>query len=204
MKLKIDFMEKRLMHYGQFRGCTVMYIKLAGCNLQCRKCEGYKTNITGIKELMKTTLQSKVNKVVFSGGEPMVQDSLFEVVYEFVSRGLNVLIETNGTLPIDDTLYKRSFKFRLNLRVPSNGTEKRNKLTNLSKLHSVDEVNFNIKDILDYNYAKSIMKSNFTKAQYVMTIEDDNPLADLIEKWILEDGLVNLKLDYKYKVKEGE
>lgn len=204
MKLKIDFMEKRLMHYGQFRGCTVMYIKLAGCNLQCRKCEGYKTNITGIKELMKATLQSKVNKVVFSGGEPMVQDSLYEVVYEFVSRGLNVLIETNGTLPIDDTLYKRSFKFRLNLRVPSNGTEKRNKLTNLSKLHSVDEVNFNIKDILDYNYAKSIMKSNFTKAQYVMTIEDDNPLADLIEKWILEDGLVNLKLDYKYKVKEGE
>lgn len=204
MKLKIDFMEKRLMHYGQFRGCTVMFIKLSGCNLYCKTCKGYKTRITGIKELMKATLQSKVNKVVFSGGEPMLQDSLFEVVYEFVSRGLDVLIETNGTLPIDDTLYKRSFKFRVNLRVPSNGTEKRNELTNLSKLHSVDEVNFNVRDIIDYNYAKSIMLAMKSKAQYVITISEENPVSDLVENWILEDGLVNLKLDYKYKVKEGK
>lgn len=199
MKLKIDFMEKRLIHYGQFRGCMVLFVKLSGCNLRCKNCEGYITNITGVKELMKNIIQSGVSKVVFSGGEPLIQDAIYEVVYELVKRGLNVLIESNGTIPLEDTLYQRSFKFRLNLRVPSKGTEKRNNLDNFKSLLSVDEVNFDIKDIIDYNYAKSIMKSECTKAQFVMTIDSSNPIAGLIEQWILEDGLVNIKLDYKYE-----
>lgn len=198
MKLKIDFMEKRLMHYGQFRGCMVLFVKLSGCNLRCKNCSGYATNITGVKELMKKVIQSGVSKIVFSGGEPLIQDAIYEVVYELVKRGLNVLIESNGTILLGDTLYQRSFKYRLNFRVPSKGTEKKNNIDNLKNLLSVDEVNFDIKDIIDYNYAKSIMKSDSTKAQFVMTIESTNPIAGLIEQWILEDGLVDLKLDYKY------
>lgn len=204
MKLRIDFMEKRIIHYGQFRGCTVMFIKLAKCNLACRDCKGFNSSITGLKSIMKEIMQSNVNKVVFSGGEPLIQNSIFEIVYELVSRGISVLIETNGTISLDDTLYKRSFKFRVNLRVPSNGTERRNDLTNLSKLQYGDEVNFNVTDILDYNYAKSIIKSVSTKAEYVITIKESNPIADLVESWIIEDGLVNIRLDYNYEYEKEE
>lgn len=204
MKLRIDFMEKRIIHYGQFRGCTVMFIKLAKCNLVCRNCKGFNSSTTGLKAIMKGIMQSNVNKVVFSGGEPLIQNTIFEVVYELVSKGIDVLIETNGTISLDDTLYKRSFKFRVNLRVPSNGTERRNDLTNLPKLHYGDEVNFNVTDILDYNYAKSIIKSVSTKAEYVITIKESNPIADLVESWIIEDGLVNIRLDYNYEYEKEE
>jgi radical SAM protein with 4Fe4S-binding SPASM domain len=76
------------------------------CNLKCVHCytasesKKYPGEIT--TEQAKATLDDlaefKVPAVLFSGGEPLVRPDLFELAAHARSRGLHVVLSTNGTL----------------------------------------------------------------------------------------------------------
>lgn len=76
------------------------------CNLKCAHCytaseaKKYPDEVT--TEQAKATLDDlaefKVPAVLFSGGEPLVRPDLFELAAHARSRGLHVVLSTNGTL----------------------------------------------------------------------------------------------------------
>lgn len=91
---------------GPFAGCPAIFIRLAGCNLQCPGCD---TDYTSKREVLKREeiiervfecLNESFNSsiVVITGGEPFRQD-LTGLLNLLVYRGFRVQIETNGTLP---------------------------------------------------------------------------------------------------------
>jgi radical SAM protein with 4Fe4S-binding SPASM domain len=76
------------------------------CNLKCVHCY---TNSEAIKypdevetqrckEVLDDLADFKVPAVLFSGGEPLVRPDLFELAAHARSRGLHVVLSTNGTL----------------------------------------------------------------------------------------------------------
>lgn len=90
---------------GPFCGTPAVFVRLAGCNLQCPQCD---TNYTTGRKMMKTheilrevlNLTEGLNKtrlVVITGGEPFRQElsNLFDLLFctEFF-----VQVESNGTL----------------------------------------------------------------------------------------------------------
>ena len=92
---------------GKFVGYPVLFIRVAGCNLNCAFCDtkyalkpsqGEKMDINDIAQ---TILQSNKDIVVVSGGEPMLYlDGLCELsqaVYES-NRNIFFHIESNGTI----------------------------------------------------------------------------------------------------------
>lgn len=89
---------------GPFCGTPAVFIRLAGCNLQCPACD---TDYTvGRKQMDVTGIAAEVDKlmpaprrglVVITGGEPFRQ-SLGELLYWLIGLGFYVQIETNGTL----------------------------------------------------------------------------------------------------------
>lgn len=193
MKVNINEIKSVIAPYGVFKGYPATIIKLAGCNLRCKGCTDCRNSTLGINKLMEE-INTRHNKVViFTGGEPLVQETIFEAVYELVGRGYKVLIESNGSIPLEETLYKRGFKYRINLRVPTTEEHSKNNLDILANLLSGDEVNFNIQDIKDYKFAKQIMRKYNTKATYVLTPIPE--LNDLVEDWAVEDELLNVKVD---------
>lgn len=88
---------------GPFAGRPAVFIRLAGCNLACPKCD---TDYTAKRQDMSVSLivhtvfeKSKVSKplVVITGGEPFRQD-LAPLVKALTRLRCEVQIETNGTL----------------------------------------------------------------------------------------------------------
>jgi 7-carboxy-7-deazaguanine synthase len=87
---------------GPFAGQPAVFIRLAGCNLQCPQCD---TNYTTGRELHSVPfILERVNAVrgprtlvVITGGEPFRQ-SIKELVDLLLINGYRVQIETNGTL----------------------------------------------------------------------------------------------------------
>jgi 7-carboxy-7-deazaguanine synthase len=81
---------------GSFMGCPVTFIRLAGCNLNCKWCDTdyeLKENML-IDDILKRVQYSKV---VITGGEPTIHN-LEPLLKELKQKkGSFIMIETNGT-----------------------------------------------------------------------------------------------------------
>lgn len=102
--LQVHSIFKTIQGEGPFCGTPCVFIRLAGCNLQCPACD---TDYTSNRYVMTpdqiassvTDLQGKLFPmlVVITGGEPFRQH-IGELVDKLVRRGHYVQIESNGTM----------------------------------------------------------------------------------------------------------
>ena len=89
---------------GPFTGCASIFIRLAGCNLECASCD---TDYTSRRELLtprqimahvKLLCPERIPVLfVLTGGEPFRQN-IGPLIEFLLMRSLQVQIETNGTL----------------------------------------------------------------------------------------------------------
>lgn len=90
---------------GPFAGVPAVFIRLAGCNLQCPGCDTEYTAVSDRTETTDSVLQwvaevakdTAIRLVVLTGGEPMRQ-RLAPLVYALLAADYQVQLETNGTI----------------------------------------------------------------------------------------------------------
>jgi 7-carboxy-7-deazaguanine synthase len=92
---------------GPFTGRRSVFIRLAGCNLQCPGCDTEYTQ--GRQEVFPEEIIYRAIKaipahhtnrpplIVITGGEPFRQD-IFKLTTSFIAAGFPVQVETNGVL----------------------------------------------------------------------------------------------------------
>lgn len=100
---------------GPFAGTPAVFIRLAGCNLQCPFCDTEYSS-SAIQDPVEITNRAirvipksqivlagtdNAPLIVITGGEPFRQD-IRRLVKMLLNYGFRVQIETNGTLFIDD------------------------------------------------------------------------------------------------------
>ena len=200
MILTISEVVSSIKGEGKNAGCPTTFIHLHGCNLSCSYCS--KKCVTGKKKRMSvTTILSYVFKmgnmnVDILGGEPLLQENTHILLYDLVERGYNVTIYTNGSKPIDDVLYVRSYSYCMELKCPSSNMDSKNLYSNLAVLHPKDEVKFQIKDVEDYVFAKEVIKKYPTKASFIFSplIEDDKHIGKDLAQWLIEDKIPRARL----------
>lgn len=94
---------------GPYTGYPAVFIRLAGCNLQCPGCDTEYT--TGRETLTVQQIVARIERtyshtrnlrplIVITGGEPFRQN--LAVLCRMLTRWYRVQIETNGTLGIDN------------------------------------------------------------------------------------------------------
>ena len=85
---------------GPHSGTPALFIRLAGCNLQCNMCD---TDYTSKRTIMHyEVILTKVKEfpaklIVLTGGEPLRQD-IEKLVELLLEEGYRVQVETNGTI----------------------------------------------------------------------------------------------------------
>jgi len=99
------------------------------------------------------------------------------------------LIETNGSLSIEEIPCEESIFIDLDIKTPSSGMEKKMNFKNVELLKEIDYVKFVIKDDNDYEYSKKILKEYDIK-NVVFQCEDN--IKQVSEK-VLSDKL-NVKV----------
>jgi len=183
-------------------GIPMVFIRLTGCNLRCTYCDTKYAYTEGqemsIKKIINTVKNFRLKFVEITGGEPLLQTEVYELMDELV-KNYNVLLETNGSLSIEKVNSK--IKVIMDIKTPGSGMSDKNYLENLNFLKKSDEVKFVLTDRNDYDWAKDFIKKNninvreilFSPAFGILNPQD-------LARWILEDALpvrMNLQI-HKY------
>lgn len=87
------------------QGTPMYFVRLAGCNLRCPYCdtkESWEENVkpTDLASLVGVLNGMNVTDIMFTGGEPLLQEDMLTVVIErlVLSGRKRIHIETNGTI----------------------------------------------------------------------------------------------------------
>lgn len=183
-----------------YSGEPTTFVRLFGCNVKCKYCDQPQKikdrKKMSVKKVVDEVRRRMVTNVCITGGEPLLQDEVYQVIYELCDLGYNVIIETNGTIPLDD-FSRRQYHFIMDVKTPSSGVESFNQYDNLSLLTPKDEVKFVIADRNDYDFMKEVLRRYSTPAKILVSPMFNNKLKPMIGKelvnWIIEDGL-NVKV----------
>ena len=91
---------------GFFAGVPSVFVRLAGCPLKCRWCDtkyarGEKAGKKmSVDEVMRAVLEFEVRHIVITGGEPMVNSELPELLDELADPCRHITIETSGIVHV--------------------------------------------------------------------------------------------------------
>ncbi len=159
--MKVAEIFRSLQGEGKNQGKPCLFIRLAGCNLNCRWCDTPEFRSGGREMSRDTVLEHlwRVNPpyVCVTGGEPLLQaDELEPLLASLVKRGSAIDIETNGTID-----FSRLFPYAsvcMDVKCPSSG--EKSDLSLLAKIRPQDSVKFVVKDEADCLYAQGVISAH--------------------------------------------
>ena len=87
---------------GFHTGIPHVFIRFGNCNLRCEWCDtDFMTfEDMDIDSIIEEVLSYDCDRVIFTGGEPAMQ-YLSVIGKRLKEHGINISIETNGTIPVD-------------------------------------------------------------------------------------------------------
>ncbi|HLP17412.1 MAG TPA: radical SAM protein [Bacteroidota bacterium] len=177
-------------------GLPCTFVRLQGCGLRCSWCDTpYGLDFDGeaedllLDEIIARTNAFGCRLVEITGGEPLEQEPVYELMTRLCDSGCSVMIETGGYKDISriDARVKKIVDFKC----PSSGMTKKNFFSNVGHLTSNDEVKFVIGSEEDYLWSKQIMRTYDLGARAVVLMSPVfgaiTPL--MLTEWILRDRL---------------
>ena len=195
--MKINEIFKSIQGESSFAGIPTVFVRLTGCNLRCQWCDTKYAYDEGV-DLTVDEVIGRVNAfglqfAQITGGEPLLQEEVYELMDRLLNMDYNVSFETNGSINLS-SVDKRVVKI-IDIKCPSSSESDRMDFGNINYLTKSDEIKFVIKDRDDYNWAKEIIdRYNVIKRCNILISPvygeiEPRQLAD----WILEDNL-NVRL----------
>ena len=168
-------------------------MRLTECNLRCGYCDTTYAYDSGrefsLDEILSCVTAFGLSRVCVTGGEPMIQKDTPELVRGLIDRGHQVLVETNGTIPLS-CLDPRAVKI-MDVKCPSSGEHEKMFWENFRHLTDHDEVKFVISSRQDYVYAKDVLNKYRKDARWSALFSPVFGFLpyDRLAEWILEDAL---------------
>jgi len=205
--MKINEIFYSIQGEGKWTGRPNIFIRTSGCNLRCSFCDTTYAYNDG-KELSIEEISSQISKypckyVCITGGEPLIQKEILDLIDDLIKGNYEISIETNGSISIKKISNKKSLMVSLDIKCPSSKMQEKNYFENISLLRKNDQLKFVIKDKDDYNYAKKIVNKYKPVCNiFFQPVWGNDPIT--IAKWIISDKL-DVKLGLQlHKIIWGE
>lgn len=149
---------------GSRAGQLAAFIRFHYCNLNCSYCDtkyangnDAKYDLLTCEEILNYLKENKVINVTLTGGEPLLQNDIKDLIEQLINYGYSVEIETNGSIDISPFINDRRPIFTLDYKLPSSNMENHMNLDNYQYLDKNDVIKFVIGNIEDLNKAKFII-----------------------------------------------
>lgn len=149
---------------GEHAGELAYFIRFQYCPLHCHYCDTSWANDCDTpfqemspQEIFESACRHGIRNITLTGGEPLVQNDLPDLLALLVSDGrFRVEVETSGAVDLIPFISQHRPFFTMDYKLPGSGEESKMCLSNFSLLQKEDTVKFVCADIHDLNTARQI------------------------------------------------
>ncbi len=200
--LKINEIFYSIQGESRYAGFPCVFIRLSQCNLECSYCDTKYANEVNFEysceDIINKINSYDCNLVEITGGEPLLQNEVYDLIKILYDKDKTVLLETNGSVLIDKVDERVNIIMDikcLSRDLGSSGHETDFCEENLNYIKKTDQIKFVIGGQEDYLWAKKYFKENKLeqKAQIIFSPVYKKFSAGLLAQNILEDNL-NVRL----------
>lgn len=144
-------------------GYPCVFIRLAGCNLRCSYCDAKysyeeKGQPTPVATLLEFCQKYPAAMVLVTGGEPLLQNGVYELINQLLDDNRLVMLETNGSISLKKVA-SGVIKV-MDIKCPGSGMAEEMQLRNLELLSPRDELKFVLTSRDDYQWAVDFLKTH--------------------------------------------
>jgi len=154
--LRITEIFKSIQGESTWAGLPCVFVRTTGCNLRCAWCDTAYAYDGGtwmsIDDILRRVEEFDCELVEITGGEPLLQEGTPLLARRLRGAGHTVLVETNGSLPIE--VLPEGIIRIMDLKCPDSGECGRNRGENVAQLRPGDEVKFVLASRGDYEWAR--------------------------------------------------
>ena len=177
-----------------FAGLPCVFVRLAGCNLDCSYCDtGYARSPAAgrdwkIDGILERVAEFGIDLVEVTGGEPLLQAATPRLLAGLLDRGYTVLVETNGSRSLaglDSRLH-----LIVDVKTPGSGMEGSFRPENLAALRPHDQVKFVLVDEDDFYWSRDFIRKNLARhPEIIFSPVVDSLAPERLARLILENRL---------------
>ncbi len=194
-KLAIAELFQSIQGESTYAGWPCTFVRMAGCDIRCVYCDEPAALVAkgatrlSVDDVLRSVKELGAPLVEVTGGEPLLQRAVPELVRRLCDQGYDVLVETGGHHDI--TPLDRRCHVILDVKTPGSGVSARNDLQNLDRLRPGDEVKFVLTDRADYEWARGLVRERELDSRAPVHFSPSAGVLDAAElaAWILQDGL---------------
>ncbi|MEK8088482.1 7-carboxy-7-deazaguanine synthase QueE [Thermithiobacillus plumbiphilus] len=174
-------------------GRPATFVRLTGCPLRCQYCDtAYAFH--GGEWMEQAAILAQVEAfgaqlVVVTGGEPLAQQGVHDLLTALCDAGHEVFLETSGALDVS-AVDPRVVKV-LDLKSPGSGEARRNFWANLDCISPQDQIKMVVCSRDDYEWAREMLEQHQLAARCEVLLSPSHGQVSPTElaNWILADRL---------------
>ena len=156
--MKVVEIFRSIQGEGRSQGYPSIFLRLAGCNLDCAWCDTRYAREGGTdmscNKIIRMISAYPGKRLCITGGEPLLQhDQLLPLLGGLHEKGYQIEIETNGT--IDFRPFQPFTSICMDVKCPSSG--ERSDLSFLRQISGNDSIKFVVADRDDCRYAEEVL-----------------------------------------------
>jgi 7-carboxy-7-deazaguanine synthase len=169
-----------------YTGLSTVFVRTTGCNLRCNYCdtkysyyEGqFQTQEQIIEEIKKYPAQC----VCITGGEPLLQKEVLQLMTKLCDLGYKVSLETSGSKSIEHV--DERVKIILDVKTPDSSEGDSFLLANLQWVRSSTEFKFVICSEKDFDWSENFCRQHDLLKKF--TVLYSPSYGQVSEKWLAE------------------
>jgi 7-carboxy-7-deazaguanine synthase len=192
---------------GRTMGLPTVFVRLSGCNLDCRWCDTRYAEEGGsemsVDEVLAGIKGYRTRHVCLTGGEPLWHDETPILISRLLEEGKHVSLETNGSLSITGLPDHPDLMISMDYKCPSSGMEGRMLVENLRNLKPKDQLKFVVADREDLERAEEVLRKFVPDCPAIFTPVGGLTLAPVVE-FVLKRRLEVRVLPQLHKLIWGE
>ncbi|MDE7264017.1 MAG: putative 7-carboxy-7-deazaguanine synthase QueE [Anaeroplasmataceae bacterium] len=191
---------------GIRQGQLAVFIRFANCNLRCVYCDTIysydhpKYTEESINEIVDYILFTGIKNVTLTGGEPLIQPEIKELLESLSRHDLYIEIETNGSISILPYRNIKNVSFTLDYKTPYSMEETKMEVDNYKYITNGDTVKFVCGDKADLIRSKEIMDQFdlYQKTNCIISpvfgVIDPQDIVDFMKEYALNSVRIQLQI----------